>query len=196
MYFDECGGNTMRRFRRTVLTAIVGITTLIAIVLFCGCAGSEDTESPADTAAKYATETDSTDIKLIQEMFTEAAVRWHYGDKAVLYDLEFEYLQDKYTFDEYLDFRQIQYLEADTLEALTVKDVQFYGRDSALASAEAMFIGPTGDTSRFTDLYPIYFHRGRWIRPTAGAIDLQVEFEERRRVADSAAAAEAELEDF
>ena len=196
MFFDECGGNTMRRFRQTVWTAIVGIITLTAIVLFGGCAGSDDRESPADTVAESATETDSTDIRLIQEMFTEAAVRWHYGDKAVLYDLEFEYLQDKYTFDEYLDFRQIQYLEADTLEALTVKNVEFHNRDSATASVEAMFIGPTGDTSRFTDLYPVYFHRGRWIRPSAGAINLQVEFEERRRVADSAVAAEAELEDF
>jgi len=162
-----------------------------ALLVVMGCGG----DSPESETASVP---DSTDIKLIQEMFTEAATRWHYGDKAVLYDLEFEYVQVKHTLDEYLEFDQIKYLEADTLEAFEVKNVTFFDRDSAHVIAEAVFVGPTGDTSHFVDksVYRVYFHRGRWIHPSAGVIEKQLEYEEIRQVADSAAAAEAELEDF
>jgi hypothetical protein len=124
----------------------------------------------------------------------EAAARWSYGDKAVLYDLEFEYLQKENTFDEYLAFQQVAYLEADTLASMTVDSIDFFEGDSAYVAATAMFVGPSGDTSYMPDKYRLYFHRGRWIHPTVSTIDMQLEFEERRRVADSAAEAEAELE--
>ena len=188
MYYVRSGVNT-KRWRNPVSGLLI---VLVAIAL--GCSG--DTDQADDTVGESTSVQDSSDVELIQAMFTEVAVRWHHGDKAGLYDLEFEYLQDKYTYDEYLDFRQIQYLEADTLEALTVKDVEFFRRDSATVTAEAVFIGPTGDTSYMTDQYRVYLHRGRWIRPTTGSIDLQMEYEELRRVADSAAEAEAELEDL
>ena len=171
-----------------------------ALCLIASCSGDGDNDRSADTAQGVdtlsQTSGDSTDIQLIQAMFDEARTRWHYGDKAVLYDMEFEYLRQKHTFDEYLEFQQIKYLEADTLYALTVKDVEFFDRDSATATVEAMFIGPTDDTSYFTDLYRVYYYGGRWIHPTASVIEQQLEFENIRRIADSAAAAEAELEGF
>ena len=136
----------------------------------------------------------STDEELVQAMFDEAATRWSYGDKGVLYDLEFEYLQKENTFDEYLTFRQVAYLEADTLAFIKVDSIEFYDRDSAHAAATAVFVGPAGDTTFMPDQYRLYFHRGRWIHPTVSTIDMQLEFDERRRVADSAVAAEAELE--
>ena len=192
MCYVRSGANT-KKWPRPMNGFLVVLAAAIVAVAF-GCSGETDQVDNASSVATAAI--DSSDVELIQAMFTEVAMRWHHGDKAVLYDLEFEYLQDKYTFDEYLDFRQIQYLEADTLEALVVKDVEFFGRDSATVTAEAVFIGPTGDTSYYTDKYRVHFHRGRWIRATAGAIDLQMEYEELRRVADSAAEAEAELEDL
>jgi hypothetical protein len=192
MCYVRSGVNT-KKWRKPASRFFTFIAAAMVAVAF-GCSG--ETDQVDDTADMATSVVDSSDFELIQAMFTEVAVRWHHGDKAVLYDLEFEYLQDKYTFDEYLEFRQIQYLEADTLEALMVKDVEFFGRDSATVTAEAVFIGPTGDTSYYTDKYRVHFHRGRWIRATAGSIDLQIEYEELRRVADSAAEAEAELEDL
>ncbi|UCC44479.1 MAG: hypothetical protein JSU65_00690 [Candidatus Zixiibacteriota bacterium] len=127
-------------------------------------------------------------------MFTEASTRWHYGDKAALYDIEFEYLQEKNTFDEYLEFGQIQHLEADTLVQMVVRSVEFFGQDSAMAVVDAIFVGPTGDTTVFPDRYKVYYHRGRWIFPSVSVIEQQLQWEELRRVADSAAAAEEELE--
>ena len=192
MYYVRSGVNTKRWCNPVKGFLTVLVAAMVAIAL--GCTG--ETDQVNDAVSESTSIRDSSDVELIQAMFTKVAVRWHHGDKAALYDLEFEYLQDKYTYDEYLDFRQIQYLEADTLEALVVKDVEFFGRDSATVAAEAVFIGPTGDTSYFTDQYLVHFHRGRWIRPSASTIDLQMEYEELRRVADSAAEAEAELEDL
>ncbi len=187
MFFGMYGVSIGHKAKASAVTLVMVAALMAAI----GCGGESQKVETASVS-------DSTDIKLIQEMFMEAANRWHYGDKAVLYDLEFEYVQDKYTYDEYLDFGQIKYLEADSLVAIVVKDVTLFDRDSAHVMADAVFVGPSGDTSHFLDENPyhLYFHRGRWIHPSVGSIDLQLEYEEVQRVADSAAAAEAMLEDL
>ncbi|HUV31904.1 MAG TPA: hypothetical protein VMY05_12575 [Acidobacteriota bacterium] len=181
---------------KLLLTGLrLGVVLLLALALAAGCSGDKDgsgTPGTGDSAGGP----DSTDIREIAAMFREAAVRWHHGDKAVLYDLEFEYVRNKYTFDEYLEFKQIKYLEADSLEMLVLKDIEFFDYDSAIAVAEAVFVGPSGDTSYYPDRYRLYYQNDRWIHPTFGTIDYQLEYEDLRRVADSAAAAEAELEDF
>lgn len=181
--------NTMNKLSSRLAYIVVLSLTITWFVH--GCSSKSDRPSGGrDTAATG----QAADSVLIQEMFTEAAERWHAGDLGVLYDLEFEYLREKYTFDEYLDFKQIKYLEADTLMALVVKRINFFDHDSAAADAEAIFVGPSGDTSRFVDTYRLYYHLGRWIHPTVSVIDQQKTYDSLRHVADSAAAAEAELE--
>jgi hypothetical protein len=195
MYFGKYGVNIAMSSKYRQLLLSLGLLALLSGLVLFGCSGNGGkSESDADVSSASDSVADSADIKEIQAMFDEAATRWHYGDKAVLYDLEFEYLQKEYTFDEYLDFRQVRWLEADTLASITVDSVEFFGRDSAYATATAMFVGPGGDTTYMPDTYPVYYHRGRWIHPTVSVIDKQLEFDERKRVADSAAAAEADLE--
>ncbi len=162
--------------------------TFGALGLLAGC--SNKNEGGTATTATVV----KSDRDLIQEALSEAAERWHYGDKAVLYDNELEYLQDKYNFDDYLTFRQIEFAEADTVEAINVQNLTFFGRDSALAAVEIVFKGPSGKISRDHDKYMMYFHRGRWIRPTVGSMDIQREYNVTRRQADSAAEAEAREE--
>lgn len=132
-----------------------------------------------------------TDEELIQETLTEAITRWHYGDKAGLYDNEFEYFQERFTFDDYLKFGELQ-LDADTVDGILAKKVELFGRDSAKVEAEIVFKGPTGKISRISDTYWLWYHRGRWIRPTVSQFKLQQQYEQSRRAADSAAEAEAE----
>ncbi|MEW6050797.1 MAG: hypothetical protein AB1644_07015 [Candidatus Zixiibacteriota bacterium] len=163
------------------------IFVLAAILIsLIGCSDKGDNSS-GGTSTPTASGDDRT---LIQEALTEAITRWHYGDKAVLYDNEFEYLQAKYNFDDYLTFRQIEYAEADTVEAITAQDYTFYNRDSCLVKVEVTFKGPSGKISKDYDKYMLYFHRGRWIRPSVGTIEIQREYDQIRRQADSAAEAE------
>jgi hypothetical protein len=152
-------------------------------VFACGCGSKQDAPS-ADGKS---------DEQLIQEALTEAITRWHYGDRAALYDNEFEYLQERVTFDRYLTFGELS-LDADTVEGINAKAIQLFGRDSALVDAEIVFKGPTGKITLLRDAttkYMLYYHRGRWIRPTMSRFELQQQYEHSRHAADSAAEAEA-----
>lgn len=149
-----------------------------------GCGGQSDTGKSSPTA--QATD----DRAQIQEALSEAIIRWHYGDKAVLYDNEFEYLMAKYDFDSYLTFRQIEYAEADTVTGITAQGYEFFGHDSCRVAVEITFKGPSGKVSVDHDKYIMYYHRGRWCRPTVGSIDIQREYDRVREQADSAAEAE------
>jgi hypothetical protein len=130
------------------------------------------------------------DRREIEAVLEETATRWHYGDKAILYEQEFECLQVEYTFDKYLENDRIKEMESDTVSAFNVKDVRFFDRDSALVSVDVVFVGPAGDTTLHPQEWKMYYHRGHWIRPTLSSLGEQLRFEERRRKADSAAEAE------
>ena len=145
--------------------------------LYTAC--SRQKEASTDTGQK-------TDSQLIQEALQTAVERWRYGDKAALYDMEFEYYQELYTYDDYLQEKDIMRLEADSLESLVVYRVQLWDRDSAHVRAEAVFVGPSGKKTRFDEGIPyrMYFHRGRWIHPTLSTIDEQLAYEEALRQAE------------
>ena len=175
MFFVPSGENTVRAVRYLFCSL-----ALLAVISMWGCGKSDRTSSG----------THPSDQQLIQESLTEAITRWHYGDKAALYDNEFEYVQNRFSFDEYLKFGQLK-LDADTVEGIAVKKVQLFGRDSALVNVDVEFKGPTGNISHQLDTYPMYFHRGKWIRPTLGRYSSQMAYEQSRHEADSAADAEA-----
>ena len=124
-------------------------------------------------------------------MLNETITRLRYGDKSGLYDNEFEYAQDETTFDKYLGMTQIRIAQADTITSVEVRHVDFYDRDSAFVDVTVHFEGPTGQKSYYRDKIVVYYHRGRWIKPTVSVIDLQVHYDDMIRVADSAAEAEA-----
>ena len=126
----------------------------------------------------------------ITSTLEETAGRWRYGDKVVLYEQEFEYLQVEHTYDDYLEIDRIKRMESDTVHSFDIKNIQLFERDSALVSLDVVFVGPTEDTTRMPQEWTMFFHRGRWIRPTLSSLKLQVHFVELVRKADSAAAAE------
>jgi hypothetical protein len=162
-----------------------GATLAILLVLW-GC--SSDKESGGGSRSL------DDDRREIAATVAETAIRWHYGDKTILYEQEFEYAQVEHTYDSYLQLPRIKKMEADTVHAFVVKDVKFFNRDSALVSVDVVFVGPTMDTTHLPQQWTMYYHRGRWIRPSMSGPNTQREFEERRRKADSAAAAEEKEE--
>lgn len=156
---------------------------LSAAVWLIGCS-SENGKSGGKSVSP------ADDRREIETTLDETATRWRYGDKAILYEQEFEYEQVEYTFDKYLEIEKIKRMESDTVRAFAVKNVKFFDRDSAHVSVDVVFVGPKGDTTRYPQKWTMYYHRGRWIRPTMSTLAGQVRFEERRRKADSAAKAE------
>jgi len=130
------------------------------------------------------------DRREIAATLEETAVRWRYGDKVVLYEQEFEYVQVESTYDEYLGIGEIKDMESDTVRTFLLKDVRFFDRDSAVVQVDVVFRGPAGVESILPQEWTMFYHRGRWIRPTLSNPARQLQFEERRRKADSAARAE------
>ena len=165
-----------------------GKLTLNWLILFLaavliGC--SSDKEEAAGRGVSPAD-----DRREIEATLDETASRWRYGDKVVLYEQEFEYVQVEHTFDKYLEIDRIKRMESDTVRAFAVKNVRFFDRDSALVSVDVVFVGPAGDTTRLPQEWTMFYHRGHWMRPTLSSFQGQKQFEERRRKADSAAEAE------
>ena len=172
--------------RNKLLPAVLILALLLGLA-----ACSSDTDEPRETLS-----TEEQDRLEIETTLAETAGRWRYGDKAVLYEQEFEYLQVEHTYDSYLEIDRIKRMESDTVVAFEVKDVRFFDRDSAMVSVDVVFVGPTEDTTRMPQEWMMYYHQGRWIRPSLSSIKYQLDFEERRRQADSAAAAEEDEEDW
>lgn len=158
---------------------------IVLIVMLAGCGGDSQKAAPASSGS---------DEEQIQALLTEIITRWHYGDKAALYDNEFEYVRDRITFDDYLKRKELM-LDADTVQGINVKTAHIYDKDSAVVDVEIVFEGPTGKISKVNDTYYLYYENGRWIRPTIGVYEGQQQYEMIRRQADSAAAAEAEDDD-
>ena len=177
MSFVRYGVKIMRQTRTYWV-----IGALLTIVL-AGC-GKQDAGKSAASSGPEA------DRQQIQDDLTEVIARWHNGDRGALYENEFPYVRDRYTYDDYLKFREMS-LDADTVTAMNVQDVTFFGRDSARVKVEVVFQGPTGKISKRLDNYRMFNSNGRWIRPTVGRVDLQRQWDSIRHVADSAAEAES-----
>ena len=124
----------------------------------------------------------------------EAIERLKYADKGKLWEMEFEYLRDRSTFDDYLEFEHIKRFNADSVHRIDLKEFDFYG-DTCAIEVDIVFIGPTGDTSVQRTTHYMFYDGDRWIRPTftatKAALELQQEYEAIIRAADSAAKAEA-----
>ena len=181
MSFAKNGVNTPMLARNLMFGLAI---ILIWIVVGCGT-NDDKTSSDRPADSTYAQ-----DREEIRSRLEETAKRWRYGDKAALYEMEFEYYQVEFTYDDYLEVDRVKRMESDTVENFEVKDIKFYDRDSATVSVEVVFVGVLGDTTRYPQDWQMYYHMGRWIRPTMSNHSAQVVCEEVRRKADSAAEAE------
>lgn len=131
------------------------------------------------------------DLIEIEANMTEALIRWSYRDKAALYDNELEYIQDRFTLPEYLGQSRIKAANsADSIVGYYVTGGEFFGRDSVIVDDVVVFIGLKGNQINFVNKDKLYYRRGRWVRPTMGKMQAQLDYERLILQADSAAAAE------
>ena len=193
MYSGRYGVNTKIVPKVSKILLLMLISAGVGFFGSCGKkSGSGDTGQDAAIASNA--EGVLSEEKVIEEMLNEAITRLRYGDKSGLYENEFDYATDEIGFDEYLAKGEIRYAQADSITFIEVRHVKFFDHDSARVDVTVHFEGPTGKKSYLRDKIVIYHHKGRWIKPTVSIIDLQLDYEEKIRVADSAAAAEAEEE--
>jgi hypothetical protein len=171
---------------------------LLAALIAFGC--GERADQPASDDASTSAADDrlagkSQEWRDIQAMLDEVITRWRYRDKTVLYDLEFEYIRDQFTYDEYHDIPQIKHVHADTVYSLELLSLTLFDEgDSARGDVLATLISTGGDTIEVTDNYPFYYRDGRWIRPTIGSYIVQRDYDSLQQEAIEAARREAEME--
>ena len=168
-----------KRNRVGFVRLLILLVLAVSVIVVCG-----------DREEGSTSEGEPTDSMLIADMMRSTLMRWKYMDKVALYDTEFEYIQDEYTLDEYLKHERIRQAFVDSLVDFWVEGITFYGRDSALVKDVLVWCGPSGDTLVMPNHDMVYYHRGRWIRPTLGTSVGQLQYEELIRQADSAASAE------
>ena len=176
------------------VSKILLLMVAVAGVGFFWSCGKKSDSSDAGQDATVASNAkgELSEEKIIEEMLNEAITRLRYGDKSGLYENEFDYATDEIGFDEYLAKGEIRYAQADSIAFIEVRHVKFFDHDSARVDVTVHFEGPTGKKSYLRDKIVIYYHKGRWIKPTVSIIDLQLNYDNMIRVADSAAEAEAE----
>ena len=163
---------------------------LLIISVFVGCSSEEIDQ--ADTGQADLTQREKDSIQ-IQETLNEILARWRYGDKSVLYEQEFDYFKFEFSYDDYLDLKQVKDMDADSAWAFNVQGLEFFERDSVAVDIEVVFKGQNDSLSYDYDTYIMYPNNGRWSRPSFSAPKYQREFDEARRIADSAATAEEEM---
>lgn len=168
--------NIMRRiFDAAALIILVAITLAVT-----GCSEqAKQPEAKPDASSQPASEPELVTVNdTIEYVLNEAITRLKYGDKTGLWENEFPYLREETNFDEYLKLRAIKFAEADTVRSIEVTDVKLHEHDSAEVDLIVHFEGPTGTHTEFPDWIIVYYHDGRWMKPTASSIVAQLEYEQ------------------
>jgi hypothetical protein len=163
---------------------------LVILVVVTGC--SSDQGDQTETAETNLTPREADSLE-IQNTLNEILARWRYGDKTALYEQEFDYFKFEFSYDDFLEMDEVKRMNADSAYAFNVQGLEYFGDDSVAVDVEIVFKGETDSLSYDHDTYIMYNNNGRWVRPSFSAPKFQEEFDEARRIADSAAAAEEEM---
>ncbi|UCD63715.1 MAG: hypothetical protein JSW34_13390 [Candidatus Zixiibacteriota bacterium] len=174
MFLDKYGVNivkgTFNRAGFVVLTALLGLLACSQKEEQAKVETSEEVTAAAET--QPVTFEDS-----IEVLLSEAIDRLGYADKSFIYEMEFEYFKKQTTFDDYLKRRDIMFARKDSLTRLEVVNADRYEQDSAKVDLNVYFEGRTGVQHVLKDSVTVYYHQGRWIKPTASKIDDQLKYE-------------------
>lgn len=158
---------------------------LLALALACFAGCSSDSETPqtvkqTDTAAGGYEAVSGELLTLkdtLEYTINTAMERLRLGDKSGLYENEFSYYVENNTFDKYLRERGIFNAQADSLKHVDVVQVIPFGGDSVDVYVVVRFEGKSGVPTRMDDRVTMYYHKGRWIRPTVSNFAGQLEYD-------------------
>jgi len=173
--------STMKTFK---LRRLAFAGALLALV---GCGGQSDTDT-ADSAAAAGADSLTLDKQLEVQM-NAVFDRLRYDDKSGLWENEFEYLREERTFDDYVTQPYIANASADSLVRIEVTSVERLG-DSAVARVLVHFDN-AGRKSVIDDKVTLYWHQGKWIKPTISRLKDQAAFDSVRNAAIEAAKKES-----
>ncbi len=170
----------MKRFKFSWLIILFSVLTLVSLN---NCSQKTEQEPVA--------EENLTDKEILEKSLSEALVRLSYGDKSGLYYFEFPYLREETNFDKYLAMRQIQWANMDTVVALRINNLTYFGEDSVELAVDYVFKGISGQESTRPDMFKLFKCKGEWIKPTVSTLKKQLEFDEIYDAAIKAAEKEA-----
>lgn len=166
-----------------------------------GCGGGDDTEVPPASEQVVATEEPAgsivrvpdapgatgeraADWAAIHAVVDEVLTRLSYSDKSGLWENEFGYLRAQETFQDYIKRGEVTWANVDGLKFVEIKDMLFFGQDSALVETEFHFENPQGIVEGQPMPLMAYYREGRWIRPYVSTISHQVEYDALMNQAD------------
>ncbi len=192
MCLEKSGVSTLRRGKWSPVVFCVVTTAAAAFLAACSSETSQDQRDSTTRISEDYAGTPVEEWRPIEKMLNEGLMRLKYRDKSGLYELEFEYLRDEKTYDEYLTMGEIRWASMDTINHLEVNDVHFYDDDSAWVEATYVFDSPTQGRSETPDEFMVYKHNGRWIKPFVSIIDNQLLYEKTIEDARKAALEEAQ----
>lgn len=165
---------------------LIGRLLLLLVIAAALSWGCNSDKPDTDTAA-----VDTLSIeKQLERQINLVMERLKYDDKSAMWENEFEYLHEELTFDEYLQTRGVSQAAADSLSHVEVTSVQEF-KDSAIARVVVHFKGFSGRESAVNDTITLYYHDGRWIKPTMSTWSRQMSFDSLRQAAIDQAEREA-----
>ena len=187
--FSEMNGKSTGS-KIEMLKDISVVTILILLTL--SCSENKETTDKVESVVQNPTTPEGKE-KLFEDILNLTMDRLRYSDKSHIYELEFPYYREVFTFDQFLQNSRIRGANADTLEFVDIVKLSMYEPDSAVAYVEVHFRGPSGkETVLKGDSLTFYWFGGNWVRPTISTYGGQRQHDVIRQRADSAAQAEEE----
>jgi len=187
--FSEANGKSIMKKCNLLFSLLFFGTAIFIIVIGCG----NDSKNNTDDISAAVTDTGQSlsQNDELEALMNEAMDRLRYQDKTFIYENEFRYYRDKFTYDDYLKERAISLANADTLEHIDVINSTFFGKDSVKLDVDVIFKGPSGKkTVKRENGLTLYWHEGKWIKPTVSNIIAQKEYEDIIEKAKSASQSE------
>lgn len=164
-----------------------------AVLILCwgGCGESGQSEGENEVVVKethYDSKWEAGTIEAqFEALINETIDRMRYGDKAGLYDMEFEYFRDETTFDVYLTRGDIRWANADSLAFIEVMAVSMFEEDSAAVKVLIHFERSGGKKIAVDEEYKLYHLQGYWHKPTVSVVSAQIDYDNLIRRAEEAA---------
>jgi hypothetical protein len=156
---------------------------VLCIFFLTGCSENQEPEETEQIPVE--TEEQAAIRKLLIEYFDRVIA----GDKTVMYENELVYYKDLISLSEYMDYPRVLDYKYDTLEAVSIDSIKVSG-DSARAWVKVVYESAAGGTFERAYGLELYYSFERWRRPYLSRWDKELEYIDRIRAYDSAAAAE------
>lgn len=172
---EKCGVNTVRKMFSWTLVA-----TLTVMLVIAACSEKQE-QAEVETAPdrSVAVREDPVTVEdSIEVTINEAWDRVKYGDKTGLYRLEFEYFTRETSYDDYLKRAEVLRSRNDSISDIEVTAISKFEQDSVLVFLNIHFDGPSGTHTVRPDSTMMYYHKGRWIKPTVSKLKDQREYEQ------------------